>query len=133
MWDPVKGSVHVTCDVVWLKKMYYKEQEGGETLVLEPTSVDVQGVKWAADEDVPVRGGEDIANGRDENQGETEEAEGWTRVRSKGETRYRRKIKKPTLYGFDTGFTVRLTPAEERFYREMSELQELSLFTLHMY
>ena len=133
MWDPVKGSVHVTHDVVWLKKMYYKEQEGGETLVLEPTSVDVQGVKWAVEEEVPVRGGEDNAEGKDANQGETEETEGWTTVRSKGETRYGRKIKKPTLYGFDTGFTVRLTPAEERFYREMSELQELSLFTLHMY
>ena len=76
MWDPVKGSVHVTHDVVWLKKMYYKEQEGGETLALKPTSVDVQGVKWAGEEAVPVSGGEDNAEGRDANQGETEETEG---------------------------------------------------------
>src|SRR5687768_5708534 len=31
MWDPVIGTVQVTRNMVWLKKMYYKEQQGGET------------------------------------------------------------------------------------------------------
>ena len=26
MWDPVTNRVHVSCDVVWLKRMYYCQQ-----------------------------------------------------------------------------------------------------------
>src|SRR5687768_11337346 len=116
MWDPVKGTVHVTCNVVWLKKMYYKEQQGGETLVLEPRRIKAKVVSWDADvlgigKEAPVGAEPD----QEATQGKTEEEKSQVEVK----TRYRRTIKKPTLYGYDYGLTTRLTPAEEKFYHEM--------------
>ena len=128
MWDPVLGSVHVTRDVVWLKKMYYQEKQGAETLVLEPTSVEVKSVNW--NEELEESTGimaEEAEQEKPTSQGENN-GEG---VRNM--TRYGRQVRKPTLYGFDTGLTMRLTPAEERFYHEMKELQELSLFSTEDY
>src|SRR5687767_7759301 len=55
------------------------------------------------------------------------------KVSEEGKTRYGHTVKRPTLYGFDYGLTMRLNPAEERFYYKMKELQELSLFTTSKY
>jgi hypothetical protein len=34
MWDPVTGGVHVTRDVIWLKRMYYNEPVKADELVI---------------------------------------------------------------------------------------------------
>ena len=95
MWDPEKGTVHVTRDVVWLKKMYYKEQQGEETLVLEPARVEMvnstKSMSWEdgtaekQDEEPEV-----IDQKVDEIQGETddEEEEEELKERVTGRTRY---------------------------------------------
>jgi hypothetical protein len=28
MWDPKTGGVHVSCDVIWLRQMFYKAKTG---------------------------------------------------------------------------------------------------------
>src|SRR5688572_20905220 len=98
MWDPVIGTVHVTRDVVWLKEMYYKEQQGGETLVLEPTRIEGKAVKWIAEvcdnvKGVTVEVCDETAEDDAESKGESGSS-----IRDEGKTRYRRQVKKPTLY-----------------------------------
>lgn len=37
MWDPITGGIHVTRDVIWLKRMYHPDPKKEEdSILIEP-------------------------------------------------------------------------------------------------
>jgi hypothetical protein len=130
------GTIYVTRDVVWLKRMYFRqspsedEEEGIYLPIYLPTDVGVRESKRLAtndnDEEETVNTPDD-KDDEDEDEKQTEGIEG----DATATTRSGRSVKTPPylneyeLGNIQHGF--KLTKAEERFYSQMKEIGELAL------
>jgi hypothetical protein len=135
MLDVNNGTVYVTRDVVWLKRMFFTqspsddEEEGVYLPIYLPTDNGVRESERLAtndnDEDETLNTPDD---GDDEDDKETEVIEG---AATKATTRSGRSVKTPSyLNEYELGSVqhgMKLTMAEERFYSQMKELGELTL------
>ena len=139
MWDPVTGRIHVTRDVIWLKRMFYEktmekpteikhkqdivympgppiddDDEGFQVEENEPNE-DSSNVDTDDDEDVAATGGEnDMAKGT-----------AATTTTTSG-----RQVRPPTRLIEEMGsvgaYEIKLTDAEKSYYSTMRELGELA-------
>lgn len=118
MWDPIKGAVHTSRDVIWLKRMYYQRPDGMKHQWEEPNFQ----VKWTYEKE------QDTVTPMKRKITFMEEMAGRP-VEPQVTTKYGRTVKKPAKFGQEMGYMVVLTNAEETFYSQLQELQELSLYS----
>jgi len=125
MLDPTTGTIYVSRDIIWLKRMYYVEPVTKVSGELVPYPVEDPVEQNQTDEatlDVADADDNDPVVGEGETQ-EDVEVETPT-------TRSGRRVQTPSyLDDYETGgYQISLTPAEERFYATMRELNELALY-----
>jgi hypothetical protein len=139
MLDVNNGTVYVTRDVIWLKRMFFTQppsadqEEGVYLPIYLPTDVKVREREPLAtkdnDEEETVNTPDDEED-EDEDEKQAEGIEG-EEGEATATTRSGRSVKAPSylneyeLGNLQHGF--KLTKAEERFYSQMKELGELAL------
>ena len=143
MWDPQSGTIYITRDIIWLKRMYYVTKlTSSEGIFLPPESMIDQAEEVRESTTLPV-----IPEGDKEEEEieftpeEQDEQPDCAVVEGESEkattTRSGRTVKRPALFeDYDLGtmamgkkdYKIELTPAEERFYKNLKELNELALY-----
>jgi len=119
--DPKTGNIYTSRDVVWLRRMYYTTAVDEEPEALLPMP------EYNEDSGTPVDTAEDDIVDAVEVPSEGESQENTTPGTT---TRTGRTVNQPSwMKEYEVGaYQIGLTPAEERFYSHMRELNELSLF-----
>jgi hypothetical protein len=122
MLDINNGTIYVTRDVVWLKRMYFRqspsedEEEGVYLPIYLPTDVGIRESKQLATNDNDEEEAVNTPDDEDEDEKQTEGIEG----EATATTRSGRSVKAPSylneLGNLQHGF--KLTKAEERFTRK---------------
>jgi hypothetical protein len=121
MWDPRTQRVHVTRDVIWLKRMFFEKPIERHDIVVEPVQMDFEEADMPAEE-----AGE--GNGEDDhNEGEVVKTKDQNGIQAT--TRYGRVITKPVrlideMNAMAGDYEIKLTEAEKHYYAEMKSYPE---------
>eukprot|EP00797_Seminavis_robusta_P025408 Sro4424_g353970.1 Retrotransposon protein (325) ;mRNA; r:373-1349 len=136
MWDPSTRRVHVSRDVVWLHRMYYKKtQKAGEGTSNEE-AIELEEDELSVIQEEPERidgeqeeeeenGKENVEERQDETQNEEHVPDTGVQTRSGRVVKPRdRLIETMEVGGIATDYEIGLTPAEERYYDAMERFPE---------
>ena len=77
MWDPRTEGVHVTRDVIWLKRMFYEKPKINADVVVEPLLMDFEEMEEALlpTEEDGEGNGNDNTDDEEEEEGNDEDAQ----------------------------------------------------------
>jgi hypothetical protein len=144
MWDPKKGGVHVSCDVIWLRQMFYKAKTG--TNYIEVNAEPAQEIHKTveADEDEESSSASfnkssesseiednDIVNEDEDTPQDILDNDQLDELEEPPATRTRsgRTIQQPRCFVEDIGAGVfeTLTKAEQGYYHHLEEMGCVSL------
>jgi len=145
MYDPKTRRVHITRDIIWLKRMYYEKPT--RTLEVVAREIEFKDASAEAGEEDDAQAGEDSsqedeakAEGENEEEEEFEEAQEIPAPVMVTTTRSGRAVHLPERFQDDEvgliaathgSYEISLTAAEEKYYNTMRDLSELDMNREH--
>jgi hypothetical protein len=143
MWNQATNGVHITRDVIWLKRMYFTKDDTATDMSVSPLVIEgVDGNDPDEDGETNESAGEtadqptpetvEEEDSEDESESESEDDEEKQSTPSNS-TRSGRSVNKPSRLIEEVGaatvdsYEIKLTEAEEHYYETMKELHETEL------
>ena len=120
MWDPKTGGVHVTRDVIWLRRMYYAPSETQNNYVTIPATLEAEeGVAQNAHES-----SSESTDEEDEEESSSSSSDDGNSNNNNNNTRSGRTVRAPRRLIEEIGAATlaQMTEPEQRYYERLAEL-----------